>query len=116
MRRALILVAALAALPAGGCKPMVFHFGRRPRGPLSREELAFRRAEQEYLRIIERNPKDPAAPAALAAAYHRRGSFAKAEKFFKRALKASPRFYAARAGLARLYLDWDKPKPALAEA
>ncbi len=116
MRRALVPLAALAALLAAGCKPIVFNFGRRPRGPLSRREAAFIRAEREYKRIIARNPEDPAAPATLAAAYHQRGSFADSEKYFKLALKASPRFYAARAGLARLYLDWEKPKPALVEA
>jgi tetratricopeptide (TPR) repeat protein len=106
----------LLALWAVGCGPIVIHFGRRPRSALGPGESAFVRLEREYLRAIERNPGDPAAPTALASAYHARGQYAESEKYFKRALKASPRFYAARSGLAVLYLDWGKPRLALAEA
>ncbi len=114
-RTALLLLTALGAM-AAGCSPIVFYIGKRHRGPLPREELAFRRLEREYLRATERNPRDPAAPTALGAIYHVRGQLEKAEKYFRLALKVSPRYYTARSGLALLYLDWGKARQALEEA
>jgi len=113
---ALRLAAAAALLLLAGCDPVVIRWGGGYRGPVPEEELAFRRVERDYLRYIERNPRDPAAPAQLAERYRRRGDFAKAEEYFQKALGLSPRFYFARACLAALYLDTDRPREAVAEA
>jgi tetratricopeptide (TPR) repeat protein len=115
VKKAVVLIAVCASLVAG-CSPIVFHFGRRHRGPLPREEVAFRRFEREYLRAMKRNPQDPAAPSALAKVYHERGDLEKSEEFYKKALSLSPRFYAARSGLALLYLEAGRPEDALKQA
>jgi tetratricopeptide (TPR) repeat protein len=103
-------------LLCAGCGPLVIRWSGGYRGPVPREERAFQRVEAEYLRHIERNPADAAAPAQLADLYRQRGDYSRAEEYFRKSLAASPRFYFARSGLAQLYLESDRPKEAAAEA
>jgi tetratricopeptide (TPR) repeat protein len=110
------LLVCCALLAAAGCDPLVISFGKKKSEPISAEERALRRSERDFQRAMRRNPSDPAAPAALGALYHRTGDTAAAEKHYRIAVKLSPRFYAARMGLARLYLDLDRPADALVEA
>ena len=105
----------LSSFLAVGCDPIVIRWGA-PSGPVPVEERAFARVEREYLRHIEANPQDPAAPAELAERYRQRGDFARAEELFRKALDLSPRFYFARSGLARLFLETGRAKEAAAEA
>ncbi len=107
----LLAVSVLVA----GCDPIVIRWGA-PSGPVPAEERAFAKVEREYLRHIEANPRDPAAPAELAERYRQRGNFARAEELFRKALDLSPRFYFARSGLARLFLETGRAKEAAAEA
>lgn len=83
-------------------------------GSVILEEMGQRAKAEQWLKAATARTSDPAALAALGWAQWRNGELPAASQTFDRALKAAPRDGDALLGAARVALDRDKPRDALA--